>query len=181
MTNEDYVEGLTKRDPKLLNHIYREFFPGIAQYVRNGGGQEADAEDVFQEGLIVLYRKAASLELSSSFYTYFFAVCKRIWWKKRGKSKELPMEELVIGTDMAELEVAIQETERLQLLRDKLAQLDEGCRKLLELFFQGMKMANVAQEMGFNSIGYAKKRKFLCKQRLVEMIKQDVRYRELSE
>ncbi len=184
LSDKQYLEGLLGRDPAALENMYEHLFPGIAKYVLDNSGSREDAEDVFQEGLLVLYRKAkkGELALSSSFYTFFYAVCKRIWMKKlsRGKTKRaLPLEEERMGELPHEIEQALDRSEQYQLYRQQFKLLGEDCQNLLLLFFRGQSMAEIAAQMGYGSEGYAKKRKFQCKEQLVQLIKADGRYREL--
>lgn len=184
LADEQYLDGLLGRDPAVLENIYEHFFPGIAKHVLDNSGSREDAEDVFQEGLLALYRKAkgGNLALSSSFYTFFYAVCKRIWLKKltRGKAdKALPLEEERVGEIADDAVQALEQSEQYQLYRSKFRLLGEDCQNLLRLFFKGVSMAEIAGQMGYGSEGYAKKRKFQCKEQLVQLIKTDGRYQEL--
>jgi len=61
---------------------------------------------------------------------------------------------------------------------DKLKEISAGCRQVLELYTQGKKVKEIAKIMGFKSEGYARKRKFKCKEQLINRIKQDSRYEE---
>jgi len=58
--------------------------------------------------------------------------------------------------------------------------LGPDCQQLLQLFFAKVKMAAVAERMGYASEGYAKKRKYQCKEQLIKHVKADARYAELS-
>ena len=58
--------------------------------------------------------------------------------------------------------------------------MGEDCQKLLELFFQKKSMDDIAVEMGYASEGYARRRKSQCKDRLVELVKNDAVFRELQ-
>ena len=184
LADEQYLNGLLGRDAAVLENIYQHFFPGIAKHVLDNSGSREDAEDVFQEGLLVLYRKAkgGNLTISSSFYTFFYAVCKRIWLKKltRGKAnRALPLEEERVGEIADDAAQALEQSEQYQLYRSKFKLLGEDCQNLLRLFFKGASIAEIAGQMGYGSEGYAKKRKFQCKEQLVQLIRADASYREL--
>ena len=71
------------------------------------------------------------------------------------------------------------EEEKRKLLRDQMARLDNCCRKILALFFTGAAMSEIKEKLGLSSLSYAAKRKFKCKEKLVQLVKQDQRYREL--
>ena len=180
LSNQEYLDGLQKRDGATINHIYQDLFPGILKYVIESGGQRVDAEDVFQEGLIILYRKINQLELTSSFNTFLFAVCKRVWWKKR--DKKIPVLETDEKQEASEEDAleAIEQNEQYTLYKEKFKLLGQDCQKLLKHFFGGLKMEKIAEEMGYGSVSYAKKRKFVCKEKLANLIKKDSRYKELK-
>ncbi|MBX2871519.1 MAG: sigma-70 family RNA polymerase sigma factor [Saprospiraceae bacterium] len=184
LTDEQYKEGLLKRDSFILEHIYQELFPGIAKHVLEHNGSQEDAEDVFQEGLMVLYRKAKgdALMLSSSFYTFLYAVCKRIWLKKKSRRKgrlALSLEEAELIQLAEDATLILEQSEQYALYRSKFELLGEACQQVLRLFFSGESMVEIAKEMGFSDARYAKKRKFICKEQLVKLIKSDSRYQEL--
>ncbi|MEM6261539.1 MAG: sigma-70 family RNA polymerase sigma factor [Bacteroidota bacterium] len=181
---QPYLQGIRDRDPLVLKEIYLRFFPMIANHVQKNGGTEADARDVFQDTILVLFRKmqAPDFELTSSFSTYLFAVGKHIWLKqisRKRKNPSLSIEKVNLP-DEESVEKALLITERNQLFRQKMKLLSEGCQRLLTLFFEGMSMANIAEQLGFASEGYAKKRKFQCKQKLTELIKADPKFSEMS-
>jgi hypothetical protein len=66
--------------------------------------------------------------------------------------------------------------ERRFLFEKHLLRLDNECRKLLTLFFTGNALDKILLEMGFKSMNTAYKRKFLCKQKLMQKIKSDKEY-----
>jgi RNA polymerase sigma factor (sigma-70 family) len=183
-SDEGLLEGLRERDSSTLHAIYRLYFPGFSRYVAARGGAREDAEDIFQDALIVVYRKAkaGTLRLSSSFHTYLFAVCKLIWRKKQSAGNARPAAPSPQAPEIAEtteLEALATHGERYALFRSKFELLDQPCRKLLTLFFQGESMQAIARSLGFGSVNYASKRKFQCKERLIDLIKADRRYEEL--
>ena len=180
-SDQELLKGLVEQNHKLLTALYRRFYPSVANYVLQHGGQEVDAEDVFQEGLVILFRKAPTLNLTSSLLTYFMAICKRIWWNRMRDFKKRPLplkEEIIQGAD-DDLMIAIEQSEKYQLYQEKFSMLGTECQRLLKLFFAGTRMQEICEAMGLSSVGYAKKRKYLCKNRLVKMVQEDPRYQEI--
>lgn len=184
MDDQAYLEGLKNREPKILQAIYSNFFPAVLKLVESGKGNRLDAEDIFQDALVVLYRKLGKtdFELTSSFFTYFYAICRFCWYERIRKNKKtaipLTENEENAGED-PQVEQELIQTEQNQLYRRKFKELGADCQKLLQLFFKGEKMAFIAEEMGYSSEGYAKKRKYKCKEKLVTLIKADHLYKEL--
>jgi hypothetical protein len=78
------------------------------------------------------------------------------------------------------IEADLEKVDEQNLFWSAFQQLGEECQKLLRLFFDKEKMAKIAEMMGYGSEGYAKKRKFQCKEKLVELIKTDRRFDELK-
>ncbi len=187
MEQTDYLQALLRGDGAALDQLYRANFPMIRSLVFDHGGSEPDAKDVFQDGLIVVFKKAKEpgFELSSKFSTYFYAICRNIWFNRRRKKSATS--EVTLPDDAKYIpdgDVALADADLLKLDRSKLLwqafrQLGEDCQKVLDLFFRETDMETIAQEMGFGSEGYARRRKHVCKERLVELIKTSPVFPEL--
>jgi len=177
------MEGIKEGDPKVIRSIYKEFEKVILHLVETNKGSREDAHDVFQEGLMLMYQKSkqTDFQLTSSFSTYFYAVCRNIWSNKLRKksrtevtfdNKMLSIIENISITD-------IEENEEYSLYRKKFLELGEDCQKVLDLFLHRTGMTEIMKQMGYGSVSYTKKRKFICKQKLVQLIKKDPKFKEL--
>ncbi|MCB0547638.1 MAG: sigma-70 family RNA polymerase sigma factor [Phaeodactylibacter sp.] len=184
MENPLLIKGLRDHDTTTIEYIFTRFFPMIENYVKsNGNGNRQEAEDLFMNALEVIYLKAEdeNFELHSAFSSLLFEICKRQWLNilKRRK-RTLP---IASGQQPEVLEkdfqTAIETAERYQLYREKFRKLSEGCRRVLSLALEGLSMRDIAYKLGFASEGYARKRKFKCKQKLMQLVRMDARYPEL--
>lgn len=182
--NAEYVRGIIDNDVSVLKKIYRESLPEVVKYVKRNSGTLDDAKDVFQEGILVIFRKArqGNLQLTSTFHVFLFSICKRVWLKKlRGKNKKVvPLDEVLEFSVEEDLEEAFLKTKRWALFNKKFMDLAEECRKVLQLLFNGESGKVIADKMGYTE-DYAKRKKYKCKQRLAEMIKSDPTYKHLTE
>lgn len=183
--DKEFLDGLLKKDSKVLQKIYDFFFPGISSYVKELGGTTEDAQDVFQDGIVVMYRqlKSGNLTLTSSFYTYLFAVCKNIWLKNRSRShrRNTQLKRITIKIEVeAEVESFIEQTERNRFFREKFKLLGRDCQQVLNLFFAGTSMKEIAQIMDYGSEGYAKKRKCTCRKKLFQLVQNDQRFEDFK-
>ena len=180
-----YLKGLAAGDVGVVEQIYDQYFRGILHWVSNNSGSREDAEDIFQEAMVVLYQKtrSGSFMLTSSFFTFLFAVCKNLWKKQLRKrsrmSGDIEKQPDQEDPDGQILEM-IYEREEQTLFRSVFEALDEGCKALLGLFFQGASMQEIMDKLGLSSISYTKKKKFLCKEKLVKGVQKDPRFRELK-
>ena len=69
--------------------------------------------------------------------------------------------------------------EKKELMRLHFGQLGADCQEVLRRFFDGDSLRQIAEVMNFTE-AYAKKRKFICQQKLIAAISADPIYNELS-
>ncbi len=185
-SEDELLNGLRLRDRKVLLFIYDEFFGMIWDLVKRNSGTIEDAQDLFQEALVVLFEKVHDQEfiLTSKIKTFLYAVARNKWLmilrtsRNRGTS--------VVDTNALEIaqDPSIQKDlirhEKNELMRRHLKSLGSDCQQILVMFFRGSSLREIGNKMGFTE-SYAKKRKFLCQKRLIEMVKADSRYPELKQ
>jgi len=181
-SDEAILEGLRLRSDYIINFIYKEFFPLIRFLVTENGGLDEDAEDIFQDGIIILYSKISlnQLILTSSFKTYMYSVCRNLWLQKLNKRKAIfdkltDVEDFIDFPDEALQEANIRETEMHRIIQIHFLSLPEDCQKVLKLFIKNIPLREIAGIMGFKTENYAKTRKYLCKQDLKKRIADDPR------
>jgi RNA polymerase sigma factor (sigma-70 family) len=173
------VEGLRLNSDFIIRYVYKEFFPAIKYFIKNNSGLEEDAEDVFQEALLVILTKIKSddFELSSSFITYLYSICKNIWLQrlKRKRMTNKNQDELTRYLDSPDVavEVHLEYEEKYQVFVKQFANLSGDCQKLLRLFLTKMSTRDIAENMGYKSEFYAKTKKYLCKEALKKLIDKD--------
>lgn len=181
-SDEAIVEGLRLRSDYIINFAYKEFFPLIKFLVTDNGGSGADAEDIFQDGIIILYSKISltQLTLTSSFKTYFYSVCRNLWLQKLNNRKAIfdklkDVEEYIdLPQDMLQ-ETNLEEVEMHRIIQIHFLSLPDDCQKVLKLFIKNISLEEIALIMGFRTENYAKTRKYLCKQELKKRIADDPR------
>lgn len=177
------LEGLLRSEAKPIESIYDAVLPSIIYYVRQNGGSETDARDLFQEALLALYKRLqqGDFKLTCKLQSYLRVVCRNLWLKRLRKTdREAGV--LPEGWEPVDLDERMDErlemSEREGILWKHLESLGEGCQKILRLFFTGIPMREIASQLD-TSEGYIKKRKHTCKERLVTAIKTDSSYLEL--
>ncbi len=183
-SHQQYVEGIKRRDNQIIHKIYQEFFPSIEIYVKKNRGNSDDAYDVFQEGMQVLYHKASTttFEIKSGLNNWLFIVCRNIWLKKLNKKGKMPVtsDEEIDLTSEDSIEDTILRNERKQLYLKKFQLLSEMCQKILTLFFDKVKMAAIADQLGYKNANVVKKKKAECQKKLIQLIQADPLFKELK-
>ncbi len=188
-SDEQILKGILRHDNLILQYIYKQYYYNINYFIRKNQGSEDDASDIFQEAIIIIYRKIKENDLvfeKSSFKGYLFSVCRFLWLKqleKRRIEKEklidsLPFQEDLYDDNLNEL---AEKNERYGLYQKHFGTLSSDCQKLLQLFFEKVSLKDIAKVMGYKSEKYAKKRKFKCKELLISRIKQDAEFKKILE
>lgn len=185
-SNLDLLNGILRNDTIVLQYIYKNFYSKINFFIKKNSGDDDDANDIFQEAIIIIYRKlkANELVLDCSFETYLYSVCRFLWLKqldKRKVEKEKIKDNHEYNDDIYDdsLEKVVDLNERYRLYQKHFLNLGKDCQKVLQLYFDKVPLKNIAQIMGFKSEKYAKKRKFKCKEYLIKSIKQDLEYNKI--
>ncbi|MEN0045947.1 MAG: sigma-70 family RNA polymerase sigma factor [Bacteroidota bacterium] len=181
--NTIYLKGIVENDFTILQQIYDESLPEVIKYVKRNSGTTDDAKDVFQEGIMVIFKqiKEGRLTLTTSFHNFLFLVCKRIWLKKltkKGKN-EVPFEDEWEFSFEDTFEEEFLTSKKWKLFHQKFQQLAEECQRVLKMWFNKKSSKEIAQEMGYTE-DYAKRKKYKCKMSLTELIKKDALYKDLT-
>ena len=186
-SNEYYLKGLKNQNSGVIQQIFKEFLPPITALVKGNNGTGEDAKDVFMYGIEVIYKKVKDdeLELTASFLTYLYQICKNKWLKQLRKKKpdarvtiEEPMVSNRMTTEQDNLFTEL--SERQQLFREMFLLLHKDCQKVLNLSWHSDKSSQaISEELGW-TYAYLRKRKHNCKEQLIQLVKEDPRYPELT-
>lgn len=183
-TDEAIIDGLKKRDSLIIRYVYKEYYPTIKFLITTNSGTETDAEDVFQDALVVLYRKIAkeNLVLTSSFKTFLYSICRNLWLQRLDRrvfsNEFLDMEDLTELQEISSSEQADEEHEKYRLFQQHYFRLSDDCQKILKLFMSKVSLREIAEIMGFKTEKYAKTRKFMCKEKLKNSIINDPNFKK---
>ncbi|WP_025743415.1 RNA polymerase sigma factor [Aquimarina pacifica] len=185
--DQKILKGIVAGDEGVLTKFYKDNIKYIRPYILRNSGCEEDVEDVFQDGLVFIYQKlkedTIKIEPSSSFRSYFFGVCKNIWRNRLRKNKRLVVtEDMSDDEEMIDPEVLtdIEDRDREHVYRTHFMNLSDTCREVLNLLFLGKSMKEISETTGYTE-GYTRKKKFECKESLLQMIEKDPIYQELHQ
>lgn len=186
-TDEAIVEGIKLRDNRVIRFVYKDYFPTIKYLITTNSGTEIDAEDVFQDALVIIYRKVVNdgLILTSSFKTYLYSICRNLWLQRLDRktftSEFLDSDNLEDIQESIQFEFTDTESEKYKLFQQHFLKLSDDCQKILRLFLEKTSLKEIADIMGFKSEKYAKTRKFMCKEKLKNRILNDPNFKKFFE
>lgn len=167
MTDQEIIVHLQNdKYQKAVNGLYK-FMPAVKSFVLKNSGTNDDAKDIFQDALVVLYKKVHTegFALTVSLNTYLMAIAKHVWWQELRKRSKMPM--VAEPQDVAEIFV----NEEPQFSRAEAAfhLLGEKCKQLLTLFYFHQKsFREIASLLAFSDEQVAKNQKYRCIQKAKE-------------
>jgi RNA polymerase sigma factor (sigma-70 family) len=169
MTDNQIIENIKNgKDQKAFLALYK-YFPVIKKMILSKGGKIEDAQDIYQDSLIILHKKimVGDFKLTAALSTYLYSVCRFLWKNeltKRNKNRIVQFDdaqdEIKIEDGLVEF---IEKENRIKIAEKIISDLGERCKELLILFYSGtMKLKDIAKKMGYTSENSAKNQKYKC-------------------
>jgi RNA polymerase sigma factor (sigma-70 family) len=177
LSDEEIIRRIREGDEKVLLALYKRNIEPVRSLVMKNSGQIADAEDLLQETLVAIWQKAArpEFELTARLDTLIYAIARNLWLKQLRKQGRLTATAFEDGDmDLPEAEVKNEEEgDQSAVLAKYMEQLGSTCRELLSLFYyEQWDMEKIAEKMGFANADTAKAKKYQCKKKLEDLIRQ---------
>lgn len=170
MTEEVLVSRLQQGDQKALEYLYRSYWPLIAHFVWLNQGRQQEAEDLFQDGILILYEKLRSKEfvLRWSLKSFLYGICRNQWLKRLRARKSFLIRD--VGDFLENLPDIIEEEAELpdnEAVYQAIQQLQDPCFTLLiGYYYEKKTFEELARTLQYASSNVAKQRKFRCLERL---------------
>jgi RNA polymerase sigma factor (sigma-70 family) len=174
----DIITGVRNQDDKVLNWLYDNYFQSVRNHVLNNSGSDDDVSDVFQDAIIVLYNQITEdkLRLTSDLKGYFFGIARNVWNSQlRKKQKTIELE-----FDLPDEEDTEDQSDpTLERIISRVFQrLKPDQQMVLNLFSDGLSYEEIAVKLNLKNEVYARRKKYLCKEALLELVKEDPEYQE---
>jgi len=142
------------RDREAFRQVFEHFSPMIRAFLLKGGGDWTLAEEVTQEVMIKIWRKAASFNSSkASATTWIYTIARntRIDFIRRNERAErkIDVEDIWHDAETAEPLVDMQQRRAENQIRKAITTLpDEQAQVLYKAFMEGKSHNEVAEELG---------------------------------
>lgn len=162
---------------KATEVVYRLNYKTVISWIVTQGGQAADAEDVYQEAMVVLFKKSQQpdFRLTCKISTFLFAVSKHLWFKRLDHLRRQPA---TLGDNAGndegldwiyedEVRTHLEQEAHFSRLEHAIDQLGDPCSSLLRAFYhKGLSMSEIASQFGYTNPDNAKTQKYKCLNRL---------------
>ncbi len=181
MQKDDFLSKFLEGDREVLNHIYKNSFKYVKHYIKSRGGTEKDAEDVFHNGLLLIYVKLKENQIQVKvFDNYLFTVCKNLWKRENSKKRVTNIDHIPLVSEELDLAAFYLEHNQWELYKEKFELLSEQCKAILKMVFEKKTYTEIVKKYSYASQVVARQRVFKCKTKLTKLIKDDKRFSKLK-
>ena len=162
---------------EAIRQLYRSQFGITKAYINQNNGSDEDAEDIFQEVVLVFIElvKKDKFRGESSISTFLYAITRNTWLnelKKRGRSK-LRDEKFEKAKDNTEMDIShymVNRELKTQLMR-LIDSLGETCKKiLLAFYYDNLAIKEILQNLQYENEQVVRNKKYKCLKQLEQML-----------
>jgi DNA-directed RNA polymerase specialized sigma24 family protein len=166
--NNNILSTVEMREAFFMT-LYKKAFPTVARYVARMGGTLEEAQDIFQDTLVVYYEKviSAPADIVVNEKAYLFGIAKKLWMQHyKTNSKNQPLDDL-------DIEAIPDEQPASSKLLHYLETSGKKCMELLKAYYyDGATVSDVAALFGYGGIHSATVAKYKCLEKVRETVKQ---------
>lgn len=156
---------------QVVKQLYRHW-PIVRRALKEKGCTVRDAEDIFQEALLIFCRKMEDASFKLEVEPIFFVrqTCIFLWYNQARKEQKTPMFELT--SDVPQLdEDWMEKEERISKIEHVIEKLGEQCRSILTLFYgKKWSMEEIAKKVGLRNEKVVKAQKYRCIQKVKDQL-----------
>lgn len=149
--------------------LYKKAFPNVARYIARMGGSLEEAQDIFQDALVIYYEKFASAqaEILVSEQAYLLGIAKKLWLQRyKATSKHQPLSDF-------DIEVVPEEQLATGKILHYLETAGKKCMELLKAYYYDrLPVGNVVTLFGYSGTHSATVAKYKCLEKVRDTVKQ---------
>lgn len=172
------VESIKRGDDaSALDYLYNQPLKKIRKYILSNNGTREDANDIFQDTVIVLFNqiKKEKYNVDLDLDGFLFVVARNLWVDKVRKEKKRSVKDFSQEYDYTDHSNQLKDLitkERSTALNQVFSQLDERCQKLLHYsIYDKLSMREISVKMGYSNENVAKSNHYRCKKSLAAIVK----------
>jgi len=171
ISDKTLLDNLKNEDNASFEVLYKFYFPSVLTHIIQNFGSTEDAEDIFQEAIIVLLQKIRHTDfvLTSSLKTYIFAIARNLWLKRLRDNKLITVnnfDKYQQESEQFTFELKPEPTKE-EKVTSWLTKITENCQRILKaIFFYKEPMGSLMQKMGWKNKHTAANQQYKCIQQV---------------
>lgn len=173
---EDIKSGGMRRQQAIAS-IYKDnqLKNQVVSFVKNNSGNSEEGIDIFHEGIIALddnvrkdkYRGDGNIK------GYLYSICRFLWLNRLKKDKRMVYTEDTATLDQVSIDTPESLSladEQKKILNQLLQMLGDKCQQILEMWKLSYSMEEIAEKVGLENAGIARRQRYNCYQKLLNII-----------
>ncbi|MCH2224820.1 MAG: sigma-70 family RNA polymerase sigma factor [Crocinitomicaceae bacterium] len=158
-----------------LKALYKKW-PDVKRYLKTYGCSSTDAEDLFQEALLIYIRKIEdpTFELTVAPFHYVKNTCKYLWYnqaRKEGKKQKTEIHENIADIEDDDW---FQKEMKLQRIEHAISKIGKQCQEILKLFYgKSWSMSEIAKKVGLRNDKVVKAQKYRCINKVKDQVNEE--------
>ncbi len=179
LTDAEVIEAVRDRKEReaAVCYLYRAYFDSLAHFIKTNSGSGQDAEDYFQEALVVFIElvQQGKFRGDSSIKTFLYAIMRNLWLNElKRRNRALHRETQYYENNEKEESSAqkgVWQNETKKQVLSLIEKLGENCKKILILFYyEELPMKDIFPLMGYETEQVARNMKYKCMKKLSELL-----------
>lgn len=179
-------EGRVQDD--AIRFLYSRYYEGLTQFVISNGGNEQDADDIFQETVVAFIEmvRMGKFRQEASVKTILFTINRNTWYTEISKRGRQQARNKLFVAENHEVEKDVSEYISGREARNTVLSVIEGlgaaCKKILLLFYyENLSMKDILESTEYESEQVVRNKKYKCLKQLEQMMREDpVLYEQLK-
>lgn len=159
------VAQLQKEDGASIELLYKQHFTAIARYITQNSGFSQDAEDIFQESILVLLNKIRQPDfvLTASLKTYLFSIAKNLWLKRLRDDRKISYLSAPYSYEEALAQEEVHDHGMEYKVHAWLMKITPHCQRILKaLYYFDETIDTLMGQMGWKNKHTAANQKYKC-------------------
>lgn len=166
-TNTLAIDDFKRNSNVAFAILYQQYFIYTKKFVLNNKGNLEDAEDIFQDSLVILYEKLYTddFKARTCLGYYISGISKNLWLKKlRSKEFFIEIPENYYATHQEEINLAIEnERDYWDRLNGYINSISTHCKNLIQdIFMKNKSIEEIQSKYQYSSKHNAQNQKHKC-------------------
>lgn len=174
------IEDFRADSNSAFGILYKKYFARTKKFVLNNKGRLEDAEDIFQDAVIILYEKLYEDDFQA--YTclgnYISGIAKNLWLKKlNNKNFFVDFHDGYYQNHKEEIQLAIEnERDYLNKLEDYIKVISTHCQNLItDIFFKHKNIDEIQKKYKYSTKHNAQNQKYKCVEQIKKVKESDLK------
>jgi len=173
----EQINAIKANDSQALKSLYQDNFYKVEKYVLNNNGSVEQAQDIYQEAFIAVWRNIQLEkfypENETALAGYLFRIAKNKWLdylRSSQHKKVIPMNQADIELPAEEVTTEA-ENEYIIAVKKNFKELGDNCQQVLTRFYYHKESLKLIAKTFDWTEATARNNKYRCLQRLRELLK----------